>query len=331
MASRDPNFISNKLSELKRSALQQNSESHQMASPYRATQYNAKQYGYGDDNGAKKVTYSMGRSDYGGGGVEQDARVPRMQRDYPAQSNAITLDEYKRRLEQDNYGGSGKKETYLMGDSAKKYDTNPQRVAYTSYGYEPATNTYKSNIDEPRVVRARNVQTPTASNLYDNLGHYYNGGNVSYGGMANRQAQSYSVDKFKQTAPVTYPNTSVMHNNTATALADRYKVNMTDDLNGRLQECSEINRKLRNEVDQLKRTFEAEKTKVAEIEKMCQDDLEDVRKREREVNYEFEDMQKRQREKAYAIKKHEEQSSNVSLVVENRSRQGEARERAIEE
>jgi len=312
MTSKDSNYISNKLSELKRTALQTNDDRVRMANPTVTTQYISKQGGVSTVNDTRQVTYSVNRQVLGGSEVENEITVTRVRKDYPTQPSSIGLEDYKSKLNQDISYGSGQKETYRITESPFRYETSPPKVTYKSYTNTPIANNYTTTLDEPRVVRARNVQTPVLNNNYDTSSTNYIGTNLNYIGTTAKPYQSYSVDKFKQTAPILTQDTSYLKNMTATALTDRYKVNMAEDLNVRLQECSDINRRLSSEVDQLKRAFEAEKMKNTEVDKMCREDLGEAKKREQETQKEWEEMERRRQDKLLMIKKHDDKAYTVN-------------------
>lgn len=316
MTSKDPNFISNKLSELKRTALQQNVEGQRMANPVMTTQYISRPVTQTDWDDNKRVTYSVSRPNLGGSVLEEEITTTRVKKEYPAQPTTITLEDYKRKLEGESYLGSGQKDIYRLDDPLRRLETSPPKVSYKSYTTTPVTNAYRTTIDEPRVVKARNIQTPTVNTVYDGYSNNYSGTNATYLGTNPRPAHSYSVDKFKTSLPVNTYDTFGLKNLGKPSQTERYKVNMAEDLNVRLQECSDINRKLTGEVDQLKRALEAERAKTTEIDHMCREDFEEVKHREQEVRKEWETMEDRHQEKIHMIKKYEDQSYNLRTALD---------------
>lgn len=312
MMSKDPNFISNKLNELKRTALQQNAEGQRMANPGITTQYISRPLSTTDGHNLNGVTYSVSRPVLGGSFTEDDMAPTRIRKEYQAQPATITLEEYKRKLDRESSIGSGKKETYRVNEQVRRTEYSPPKVSYKSYTTTPMQNGYKPTIDEPRVIKSRNVLTPNVHTVYEGMSNNYAAPTVSYMGTSTRPLQSYSVEKFRQTAPVIQDDVSLLKNIGRTALNERYKVNMAEDLNSRLQDCSDVNRKLVSEVEQLRRALEAERAKTEDIDKMCRDDFNEVKKREQEARKEWESMEGKHQERIQMIKRHEEKSYNVS-------------------
>lgn len=309
--SKDPNYISNKLSELKKTALQSNDERIRMANPTTSNQYSMRANGYNDISDGRQGNLSLAKQNIGGNVIDSDINNIRTRKDYTNQPNTISLDDYKQRLERDNPTGSAYKESYRVIDNTKKYEPTSPKVTYKSFTNIPNENGYRNYTDEPRVIKARNVQTPNVNNTYMDAKNNYTDINANYIGTSIKPSNSYSVDKFRQTTPMASYESTALKNLAATGLMDRYKVNMTEDLNGRLQECTEINRKLASEINELKRALEAEKVKTKEVEKMCIEDLQETRGREQEAQKDLSDIERKHQDRIKTIKKHEDLSYNV--------------------
>ena len=166
-------------------------------------------------------------------------------------------------------------------------DFRPSRVDYKT-AYVPQKSVYQSNLDGPRVVRVNN----------SNFGSFK-------GRTVNNPSKKHDY-QFRM------PQSNIIDNINKNAFMDKYKINMADDLNGRMQECTEVNRRLEEEISNLKKALETEKRKTEEVVQMCQQELEEAKVREEETIKGIKNIERENNERLFLMKQHDERNYEVT-------------------
>jgi hypothetical protein len=103
----------------------------------------------------------------------------------------------------------------------------------------------------------------------------------------------------------------VLDNISKNAFMDRYKINMTDDLNGKMNECQEVNKKLESDMNTLKRTLETEKIRTQEVAKGCQNELNETKQRHQDAVEQLKSTEKHNYQLIDSIKNQETRNYDV--------------------
>lgn len=285
MISKDPNFLNNRLSQLKKSVLNKNTEDiRPNQTPHRIT-FQSKQDNEISNSGRKIIRYSIGDRKKNNDYTEELHRDYTKERAFPSQNNNYT--EYSRQTNTVKAHNPHKMFSTVVKDNRMENDFQPSRVDYKTT-YLPQKSAYQSNLDGPRVVRVNN----------SNLG--------SFKGRLENEPSKKPNYKFQM------PQSNILDSLNKNAFMDKYKLNMADDLNGRMQECQEVNRRLEEEIANLKKALDSEKRKTEDVAKMCQEELIEAKGREEDSIKGIKNIEREKNEQVQHIRHQDEHNYKVT-------------------
>ena len=194
-----------------------------------------------------------------------------------------------------------------------KASINPQTPIFASHVYEKqgGASPINDHIQNtaPRVIRVQRAQDP----------------GLDYKGMKSSKQEYrtiYQTADFNPSStvhieranyrPQSATDDRIFNNLMKTTILERYKTNMTGDLNARLEDTQSANHRLAGEITQLKTALQSEQTKTVDAERTCREDLADVQARQREVQKLLEETQRALQDKEHGIKQRDEASYKVS-------------------
>ena len=309
MISKDQNFISNKLTELKKSVLNKNDGTARSGNQSQRVQFQSRQDNAFEDSNRKVIRYSIGERKNGGNEYAEEIHHRFGGNQMPTESVKVDYSKYTR-TENPKTNYDKPLYTTQLNDQFRRMDLNQQKSGTKTY-YNSKPDVYSSNLDGPRVINAKTKTT----NYKDIGGTYTNGGlyNTTYS-----PAKRVQTDTYVRREPMNMTNyqvnvntTPVLDNISKNAFMERYKINMADDLNGKMAECQEVNKKLESDINNLKRTLETEKIRTQEVHKACQDELGETQKRHQDAMAHLKDTEKQNYQIIDNIKSQEARNYDV--------------------
>ena len=309
MISRDPNFINNKLSQLKNSVLNKNDGTVREGNQSHRVQYKSRQENDFGDSNRKVIRYSSGERRNDGNEYREEIHH-RLGESRPVTENVrIDYSKYTSEIPKTTY--SKPFHTTQLNDQFQRMNLNDPRNGTKTY-YNPKTDVYSSNLDGPRVIN-----TKTMTTNYKDLGGTYTKGNVyntTYTPAKKIQKETYvSKNPISMTNYQVNVNSGpVLDNISKNAFMDRYKINMADDLNGKMTECQDVNKKLESDINSLKKTLEMEKMRTQEVAKGCQTELNETKARHQDAVAHLKNTEKQNYQLIDSIKNQEAKNYDVS-------------------
>lgn len=302
-------FISRKLRDLKQSIAQKNTDVPITKSNFHASQYNSMLPVNVVEENEHKIRRISQEPNRNAPTIIEEETHTKIRTEYPPNSPLPT----SLGLKYNNFA----------------VDATPQPIRLT---VPSAGNDYKSPLFASRVETKAGVASP----INDHLGNTEPrvirtqrviGQDVNSMHKAE-QRTVYQTADFNPSATVyvdrnasrqqSFANPTMHNSMSKTTILERYRTNMTGDLNARLQENMESNHRLSAEVSRLRSALQAEQAKTQDAERICMQDFAEVEMRERESHKTWEETQRELQGKEESIKRKEDASYKVSLEVKER-------------